>query len=415
LYQINATTMIYMNSITLSSEAYGAVGVATGLFVDDTFGRVYACYASPTGGTTMSIFIVNSSTGTQVNSDCSYTPIGTSNPILPLTMHFYDPTSRKLGSISYVPISGSFMGYHVINVASDLCTIPHADLQLARPATTLSGVQYYSPDTLALWISNQEPDIWQQEIVFLVNISSKSGLDNPTSTDTINSAPPFIVGENPPFAGATYGNSSGNLQYASGPMTFTTNYDYAVYISTITPSNGSMIVQYTNPLVNNDTGDYIPKGMVSFPTELTMLAISLDENAISSTSGVIFISTTDGQLKKYRYSDLGGSNPMTVTTPNYNTVTYIDNPPPTISIQTYSKSTHSIYLASSSNNGGIWRIPFYDCSVATTCAICSGLNDPYCGWCSTTSTCSTRTGCSNGIKKLQSSSFFLSTYLRHFF
>jgi len=385
LYQINATTMAYINSTTLATT----VGFASGLFVDDTFGRVYACYAASAGVNAISVFLINSATLAQVTTACTFNPSG-STPNLFATQHFYDPLSRKLASITYFSNTGSFIGYHAITVASDSCSA--VDFTIHTQLTSITGVQYTnSTDSLVMWTYTQSQNgQWLQQLLFFSAISSESGSFSAT---TIDSAPPFGGSVSPPFAGTA---SGGNLEYLSGPMTFTSTYDYAVYISSTVPSNGSAVVQYANPVTS--ASPYTPKGMVTFPTEPTMLAISLDETAISSTAGVIFISTTDGQLKKYRYSD-DGTNPMAVTTPNYNSGTFIDSPPPYISSQVYSKTTQSIYLASGTTAGGVWRVPFHSCHTATSCTTCIALNDPYCGWCPLGNLCGTLSICSTGIRE----------------
>jgi hypothetical protein len=130
-----------------------------------------------------------------------------------------------------------------------------------------------------------------------------------------------------------------------------------------------------------------------------MLAVALDETAISSTSGVLFISTSNGQLLKYRYTDPGSGSSITVTTPNYNSDAVVASTYPIFSFQAYSKTTQAIYLSSTSlSSGGIWRVPFYDCGIATSCSSCAALNDPYCGWCPLSGACTTNTSCTTGKK-----------------
>jgi len=402
LYQINATTMVYINSTTLSSTAT----VATGLFVDDTFNRVYACYVI---STTAINFIVNSITGVVITS-CPITPftLGSTAYDLSLTKNFYDPASRRLGSVFWVPSTTSGeMGYHDIVVTSDTCT-PNRDESLDFLYTALSGVQYInSSDTLVLWFYySTSGGIWKQDINFFESWSTQaSGGDPDFSPSTISNAPPY-TGTGGIFSGLV---SAGNYEYLSGPMTFTSAYSYAVYISNLVPSSGSAVVQYVNP-ISYPGGTYTPQSLTTFPTELTMLAISLDETAINSTSGVIFMSTTDGQVKKYRYGQTG-SGPMSVATPNYNNGTFIDSPPPCISSQIYSKTTQSIYLVSSTTAGGVWRVPFHSCHVATSCTTCIALNDPYCGWCPLANLCGILSTCSTGTQPFFPFFFFLFTFL----
>jgi hypothetical protein len=188
--------------------------------------------------------------------------------------------------------------------------------------------------------------------------------------------------------------STSGLWVSGGPMTFTASYSYSVFYSTSTPTQGSYLVQFSNPIVTSQP--YTPKSAVAFPTQSSLLAAALDETAISSSAGVLFISTNNGQLLKYRYSDPGGSTTLSVTTPNYNSDTQVSSANPAFSYQTYSKTTQVVYLSSSSSSGGIWRVPFYYCSAATTCSSCAALNDPYCGWCPLGGICTTNTSCPTG-------------------
>jgi len=397
LYQINATTMVYINSALLSST----VTVATGLFADDTLGRVYACYVT---STTAINFIVNSTSGAVITS-CSITPYTQASTIynLPATKSFYDSISRRLGTVFWV--AGGEIGYHDIIVTSDTCS-PNRDVSLQVPYDILFGVQYFnSSDTLALW-SLTQGGFWKQEVSSIGSWSALASDAAPAfSPSLIYNAPPY-TGTGLPFAGSI---GSGNYEYLSGPMTFTSAYSYAVYVSNLVPSDGNALVQYANP-ISASGASYVPQSLTIFPTELSMFAISLDETAINSTSGVIFMSTTDGQVKKYRYSQIG-SNPMSVTTPNYNSDTYIDSPPPCISSQVYSKPTQSIYLASSVTAGGVWRVPFHSCHIATSCTTCIALNDPYCGWCPLGNLCSTLSTCSTGTQPFFSFRFFFLLFL----
>jgi hypothetical protein len=371
VYQINATNMQYISSTTLPSptpSCSGTVflGLPTCLFTDDTRGRVYVCYA-PTSGTCMSLYILNATMG--VVSSVSYAPT-TSSAIynLPLSQHYYDPASRMFASLSYVPGNIEF-GIQLYNVSSDSVRSGAilVDAQANNPPNGISGILYTaSGDTLYIfyYYIPSSPHFYD-EIGYITGVSAGGSL--PAGNEPLA-----------PFFASSLLTTSG--QFVSGPLTFTSSFTYSVFYSTSIPSQGSYLFQFGNPIATGDSV-YSAKSAISFPTQPSFLAVALDETAVNSTSGVLFISTSNGQLLKYRYTDPGSGLSIAVTTPNYNTDTQVSSANPTFSFQSYSKTTQSIYLSSPSLTGGIWRVPFYDCGAATSCSSCAALNDPYCGWC----------------------------------
>jgi hypothetical protein len=389
VYQINATSMQYISSTTLSPPlpaCSGTVflGIPTCLFTDDVHGRIYVCY-SPTVGTCMSLYILNTTMG--VISSGSYLPYSSAGTVynLPLSLHYYDQSSRMLASLSWVTGSTE-QGIQLYNVSSD--NVHSGAIQVdaftGNNPIAIDGL-YYSFDTLYYFYHGitGPPYHFNNDVGYISGISTLSG-SPPSASVTAEPLEPFAAN---PVVG-----TSG--QFVSGPMTFTSSYTYALFDSTVMPSQGSYLLQFSDPLVS--ANPYTPKSAVSFPTQASLLAVALDETATSSTSGVIFVSTYNGQLLKYRYSDPGPGSAITVTTPNYNSDTQVSSANPSFSYQTYSKTTQAIYLSSSSTSGGIWRVPFYDCGAAASCSSCAALNDPYCGWCPLSGTCTTNASCSTG-------------------
>jgi hypothetical protein len=391
LYQINATTMQYISSTALSAPTCtpGAVilGLPTCLFVDDVHARIYVCYAPNPGGACMNVFILNSTAG--VISSAGYQPINSQENTdynLDISQHYYDPSSRMLASLSYLP-GGQEFGIQLYNVSSD--TVDTGGIQIdgfpILPAVSFVSAIWYlsSTDTLYIlcdYILASTITYFFNEITFFSGVSA--GGDLPPGSQPLK---PFYFP--PPI--------STDGQFVAGPMTFTSAYNYAVFASSSIPSQGSYLLQFSNPFVI--ASPYTPKGAVPFPTQPGMLAVALDETAINSTSGVLFVSTSNGQLLKYRYNDPGGSTTISVVTPNYNTDTLVASTYPVFSYQAYSKTTQAIYLSSaSSTGGGIWRVPFYDCGVATSCSSCAALDDPYCGWCPLSGVCTTNASCGTG-------------------
>jgi hypothetical protein len=384
LYQINATTMQYMNSTTFTAPSCsGSVvpGTPTCLFVDDTHSRVYACFA-PAVGSCMSLFIVNSLT-TGVLARVSFSPAQNFGTVynLPLSQHAYDSNSRMFASVAYLPNNANQeIGFNLYNVSSD----SFASISAYAPEgatyilTGIGGIQYTSAtDALTLWAYDLTA------VAFNNVLLSATGASSPSSFQSYNL--------NPFYANASVAISG---KFVNGPLTLLPSYDYAVFASTTFPSQGSYLLQFTNPIL--PSGAYTPKSAVAFPTQPLLLAVALDETAISSSAGVLFLSTNNGQLLKYRYSDPGGGTSMSVTTPNYNGDTQVSSANPSFSYQTYSKTTQAIYLSSSAPSGGIWRVPFYDCGAAASCSSCAALNDPYCGWCPLSGACTTNASCATG-------------------
>jgi hypothetical protein len=388
LYQINSTSMQYINSTSFPSYTYPSPGstvlpyLPTCLFVDDTYNRVYACF-SPGTGPYMTLYVVNALTLSVLGRESFAPPeVDGSIYVLSQTLHFYDAASRIFASVAFVPNTVyNEVGINLFNVSGDAFAAVNSFAAQNVLYTSLSGMQYVSgADAINIW--------WYelQSFAFYNYLQSATGVSS--------SSPSFVGGALNPFnAHSTPLSASG--QFVSGPMTFTSSYTYATFVSYATPSQGSYVLQFTNPIAVSGSA-YNPKSAIAFPTQPSILAVSVDETAVNSTSGVLFLSTGNGQLLKYRYSDPGGSNPMAVTTPNYNADTQVSSANPTFNYQTYSKTAQAIYLSSSSLTGGIWRVPFHNCGAATTCSSCAALNDPYCGWCPLSGTCTTNASCSTG-------------------
>jgi hypothetical protein len=387
VYQINATTMQYITSTTLSAPSCGAVSyylaTPTCLFTDDTHGRVYACFA-PTTGACMNIFILNAATLATVAS-VGYTPLPTTTAYtLSLTQHYYDSSSRMLASASYSN-GGVHLGIQLYNVSSDSLASGASVNGQPLSVNNVGGITYSNAggiDTLYVFsdYSSASGGAFYNPIYTFASVSA-GGTQAPSTTYI----QPFFTSSNVPGSG----------QFVSGPMTATTSYLYAAFDSTVIPSQGSYLLQFTKPL-STSGGSYSPKSAIAFPAQTSLLTVALDETAISATSGVLFVSTSSGQLLKYRYSDPGGSTTISVASPNYNSDTQVSSVNPGFSYQAYSKTTQAIFLSSPASSGGIWRVPFYDCAPATSCSSCTALNDPYCGWCPLSGTCTTNGSCSTG-------------------
>jgi hypothetical protein len=177
VYQINATSMQYISSTTLSSPSPSCsgtvyLGLPTCLFTDDAHGRVYVCYA-PTSGTCMSLYILNTTLG--IVSSVSYAPV-TSGAVydLPLTAHYYDPSSRMLASVSWLSGSGE-QGIQLYNVSSDTLHTGGISVDALYIAPLgIDGVVYSSVgDTLyILYHFIYTPPHFYNEIGFIPGVTS---------------------------------------------------------------------------------------------------------------------------------------------------------------------------------------------------------------------------------------------------
>jgi hypothetical protein len=411
VYQINATTMQLINSTTLTAAVCNGGGEfaeflvsPTCLFVDDTHNRVYACYAPQAGGNCMSLFVLNEAT-MAVLSQAAYIPYSATcdnyytesgDPAnayqLPNTVHTYDSASRMLASVSWSP-NFAQIGIQLYNVSSDSVTtdaIPVSAQNDEFSFNTLAGIQYEaSTDAIYLyWDYSYALGIHRGHINYVSTLPGVSTRFAPPSEQPFNQnyVEPFQLSSILP-AGF----------YTPGAPVYTSSYVYVVYTSLSAPSLGSYVLQFQNPPVaSNVQGSLTPKSAVPFPSVPNFLSLAIDETAVSATEGVLFISTTSGQIYKYLHTDPGGSASMTVLTPNYNSDTLVSSSYPTLSYQSYSKTARAIYLSSAVQPGGLWMVPFYSCSAATTCAACAGLDDPYCGWCPLSGTCTTNSSCATG-------------------
>jgi hypothetical protein len=398
IYQINATTMALISNTTLASPSCTAgttvILQPTGLFVDDAHSRVYVSYA-PAPGTApcMSVFILNESTRATISS-AGYVPASTDGTMydMALSLHYYDPSSRAFLSVSWLENWGEF-GVQLYNVTSD--TVSSGGVSISyEQETAISGIH------TILYVATTDTFYALVELYAASRYLNFVGIGpclvqcgSPGSFENQFYIQPF--GYNTPIVNSGL--------FVGMPSTFTSNYIYDVYVSTSDPSQGSYLMQFNNPLTGNNIygseigGNIVAKSAIQFTNQSPLFAVALDETAINGTEGVLFVATSNGQVLKYRYTDPGGTSASLVLVgPNYNVDTWIASPPPLITSQAYSKTTQALYYASSAPAGGIWRVPFYSCGVAASCAACAALDDPYCGWCPLSGTCTTNASCSTG-------------------
>jgi hypothetical protein len=257
LYQINATTMQYMNSTTFTAPSCsGSIvpGIPTCLFVDDTHSRVYACFA-PAVGNCMSLFIFNPLTST-VQAKISFSPpqnLGTAYN-LPLSQHAYDSASRMFAAFAYLPNNANTeVGINLYNVSAD----SFVSINSFAPSggvigliTYVSGMQYTSAtDSLTLWVENLSASYFDNYLFVASGVSSSvtfSPLD-------LN---PFYANQSVSISG----------KYFSGPLTFSSSYDYAMFASTTNPSQGSIL--YSSRPLSPARTRILRRALLLFPHSL---------------------------------------------------------------------------------------------------------------------------------------------------
>jgi len=143
---------------------------------------------------------------------------------------------------------------------------------------------------------------------------------------------------------------------------------------------------------------FVPTGMTVLDGRCNILAVIPDLEADSSTP-VCFVVTTDGQIQVKR---------CLVTGDGYLNILGIINEEeqdilvsgttarPTLDGVIHSSADQVMFVSSSAPGGGVWRVPYHDCSIYTTCAECVA-RPPYCGWCLGTSTCGLSANCTQGF------------------
>jgi len=246
-------------------------------------------------------------------------------------------------------------------------------------------VTYLPASDTIVMITLLQGSSFTQEVYVAPNsgtIQSHSGHPVGTNSAFLENGPPYgnVIPAPPAFSGSI---ASGNLEFLTSQFFSTTSYEYNIYYSTKVPSGGSLLAQFLPWPETIASGQ--PKTSWLFPNDPFSRFVGADE-----TTGVVFISTNNGNMKKYKYTDLGSVNAMNITTSYYNSDTLVDSSNPAFSYQAFSKNHQVIYLASQTSQG-IWRVPFYTCGTATTCTSCVALNDPYCGWCPLSATCTPNT------------------------
>jgi len=164
------------------------------------------------------------------------------------------------------------------------------------------------------------------------------------------------------------------------------SYVYVTYQTTF--SQGSAIVQFSLPILPAN-GATTPRTLIfDFDHQYLNSAIS-DE-----TKQVLFVATGQGQIFKYSYIDSG----YIILNSSYNANNnLIEDNTPNLNSQLPDLTNNRIFYASSDDNGGVWMMPLYACSYQTSCNSCVSLGDPYCGWCSLSSSCTTQSNCSTHV------------------
>lgn len=381
LYKIDAASMVLISSLQLNATAIGA---PSNLIVDDSNNRVYVIYI---GGADLYPFIVDSAANLQLKACAGFTPGATPSTYqLSLTQAFYDQTTRRIGVLAYLPITGTSAGYRDFYVTGDVCGSSRSIDFISVIVASVVQMLYPAPDIVFLITVFQGTNsITQQTLYFNLAGVLDGSSRSLSGGGQIDNGPPLNSTSAADFSGSL---AAGNQYYLSTQLASTASYLYAVYYSHIVPSGGSLVVQYT-PFSLPLPADIVPKTMVSFPNDPRARFIAVDE-----TKGVIFVSTNAGTMKKYTYTEPGNGNAMNITALNYNTDTVIDaSVLPTVDSHVFSASTKAIYLGSSVDQG-IWRVPFYSCGSYASCESCTSSGDPYCGWCPLTGSCTETSSCS---------------------